>query len=260
MQLSVLGSGSTGNTTLVIAGRTHVLIDAGLSARETLRRLILLGKDPEKLNGVVITHEHGDHAGGLRVLLKSIKCPVYISAPTLQAYVSEKKHERRSGRFTISAQDSVEEPQRRVEILRSRTVEINSGEDFCIGEIDFHPFTVPHDAADNIGLVATHNGVRVATVMDFGHFTTLVRQSLLGCAIVAIESNHDSDMLKACEVYPWELKQRIMSRTGHISNRDVATWLSDTENGFDGQASDIILTHLSQRANHPDVARVSADR
>lgn len=260
MQLSVLGSGSTGNTTLVIAGSTRILIDTGLSAREILRRLILLGEDPEKLSGVVITHEHSDHAGGLRVLLKSIKCPVYISTPTLQAYTNERNRAHHSARSTASRSVvNGEESERRSAALRGRTVEINSGEDFSIGEIDFHPFTVPHDAADNIGLIAIHKGIRIATVMDFGHFTTLVQRSLLGCAIVAIESNHDSDMLKTCEVYPWELKQRIMSRTGHVSNRDVATWLSDTENGFDGQASDIILTHLSQRANHPDVARLAAD-
>jgi len=131
-------------------------------------------------------------------------------------------------------------------------VEIDSGQDFRIGAIDFHPFTVPHDAADNFGFTATHNGVKVATLMDFGHVTTLIAQQLRGCAAIVIESNHSRDMLKTVENYPWELKQRILSRLGHLSNEDVAEWLVD---GFDGQASHIVLAHMSQRANNPYLAK-----
>jgi phosphoribosyl 1,2-cyclic phosphodiesterase len=243
MRLTVLGSGSTGNSVLVCAGRTRVLVDAGLSARETVRRLALVGEDAARLDGVVITHEHGDHAGGLRVLLKSLECPVYISGATRDAYISERSR-------------NSDEPKKRAEVLRDRTVEISSSEDFQIGEIDFHPFTVPHDAADNFGFTATHEGVRVATLMDFGHITTLVAERLRGCAAIVIESNHSRDMLKACEVYPWELKQRILSRTGHLSNEDVAEWLRE---GFDGCARHIVLAHLSQRANNPDLARFNAE-
>jgi len=243
MRLTVLGSGSTGNAVLICAGRTRVLVDAGLSAKETVRRLALVGEDVTKLDGVVITHEHGDHAGGLRVLLKSLECPVYISGATRDAYISERSR-------------NDDEPRKRAEVLRDRTVEISSSEDFRIGEIDFHPFTVPHDAADNFGFTATSGGVRVATLMDFGHVTTLVAERLRGCAAIVIESNHSRDMLKACEVYPWELKQRILSRTGHLSNEDVAEWLREE---FDGCAEHIVLAHLSQRANNPDLAKFNAE-
>ncbi|MGH9903031.1 MAG: MBL fold metallo-hydrolase, partial [Pyrinomonadaceae bacterium] len=245
MRLTVLGSGSTGNAVLICAGRTRVLVDAGLSAKETARRLALVGVDAASLDGVVITHEHGDHAGGLRVLLKSLECPVYISGETREAYIRERGHGTSS-----------EEPRRRADVLRDRVEEISSSRDFRIGEIDFHPFTVPHDAADNFGFTATHRGVRVATLMDFGHVTTLVSERLRGCAAIVIESNHSRDMLKACSVYPWELKQRILSRTGHLSNEDVADWLRDE---FDGSAAHIVLAHLSQRANNPYVARISAE-
>ena len=245
MRLTVLGSGSTGNAVLICAGRTRVLVDAGLSAKETVRRLALVGEDAGRLDGVVITHEHSDHAGGLRVLLKTLGCPVYISPETRDAYISE---ERGS-----SAKD---EPRKRADALRDRTVEISSSQDFRIGEIDFHPFTVPHDAADNFGFTARHDGVCVATLMDFGHITTLVAERLKGCAAIVIESNHSRDMLKACEVYPWELKQRILSRTGHLSNEDVAVWLRDE---FDGSAEHVVLSHLSQRANNPYVAKLSAE-
>jgi len=243
MRLTVLGSGSTGNAVLICAGRTRVLVDAGLSAKETVRRLALVGVDAGDLDGVVVTHEHSDHAGGLRVLLKSLGCPVYISGATRDAYIREKSRAN-------------DEPKRRAEALRDRTVEISSSQDFRIGEIDFHPFTVPHDAADNFGFVAKHDGVRAATLMDFGCVTTLVSEHLKGCAAIVIESNHSRDMLKACEVYPWELKQRILSRTGHLSNEDVAVWLRD---GFDGCAEHVVLAHLSQRANNPDLARFTAE-
>src|SRR5215211_3997744 len=193
MRLTVLGSGSTGNSVLICAGGTRVLVDAGLSAKETVRRLALVGEDAAGLDGVVITHEHSDHAGGLRVLLKSLPCPVYISGATRDAYIREKARNN-------------DEPKKRSESLRDRTVEISSSQDFRIGEIDFHPFTVPHDAADNFGFVATHGGVRVATLMDFGCVTTLVSERLKGCA-----------------------------------------------------AAHVVLAHLSQRANNPDLAKFTAE-
>ena len=245
MRLTVLGSGSTGNAVLICAGRTRVLVDAGMSAKEMARRLALVGEDLTRLDGVIVTHEHGDHAGGLRVLLKSLTCPVYISGETREAYIRERTHGAPS-----------DEPRRRAESLSDRTEEISSSHDFRIGEIDFHPFTVPHDAVDNFGFTATHHNVKVATVMDFGHITTLINEQLRGCAAIVIESNHCRDMLKACEVYPWELKQRILSRTGHLSNEDIAVWLRDD---FDGNAAHIVLAHLSQRANNPYVAKLSAE-
>ena len=109
---------------------------------------------------------------------------------------------------------------------------------------------------DNFGFTATHQGVKIATLMDFGHITTLVSERLRGCAAVVMESNHSRDMLKACDVYPWEFKQRILSRLGHLSNEDVADWIRD---GFDGVARYLVLAHLSQRANNPYLAKISAE-
>src|SRR5947207_324132 len=243
MEFTVLGSGSTGNAVLIAANETRVLVDAGLSAREIVRRLALVGCDASQLDGVIITHEHSDHAGGLRVLLKSLDCPVYISGKTREAYISEHSYR------------AADESRKRADVLRDRTEEIESSKDFKIGAIDFHPFTIPHDAADNFGFTATHAGICLATLMDFGHVTTLITERLRGCAAIIIESNHSRDMLKACDVYPWELKQRILSRTGHLSNEDVGEWLMD---GFDGVARHIVLAHLSQRANNPHLAEFIA--
>jgi len=244
MKLTVLGSGSTGNAVLIVAGNTRILVDAGLSAKEIARRLSMVGEDAQRLDAVLVTHEHGDHAGGLRVLLNMVDCPVYISAQTLDAYVSE--------RFNVNT----EEPRRRAKALRDRVEQIESSRDFRIGEIDFHPFTIPHDAVDNFGFTATHQGVKIATVMDFGHITTLVTERLRGCAAIVIESNHSRDMLKACDDYPWDLKQRILSRLGHLSNEDLAEWI---RHGFDGCAKYIVLAHLSQRANNPYLAKINAE-
>ncbi|MBA2339818.1 MAG: MBL fold metallo-hydrolase, partial [Pyrinomonadaceae bacterium] len=134
MRLTVLGSGSTGNAMLIVAGETRVLVDAGMSAREIMRRLALMGEDAAQLDAVIVTHEHGDHAGGLRVLLQTLTCPVFMSEGTREAYVAER-----------SRNLSKDEPRRRTEILRDRTEEIATSRDFRIGAIDFHPFTVPHD-------------------------------------------------------------------------------------------------------------------
>lgn len=246
MKFTVLGSGSTGNAVLICSDTTKVLVDAGMSSREIFRRLAAVGVDCLDLDAIVITHEHSDHVGGLRVLLGAVKCPVYISHATEDAYYETRQR----------IQNSESEALKRRDAMKKRTVAIESSRDFRIGDIDFEPFTVPHDAVDNFGFVATHDGVKMATLTDFGYVTTLIKEKLTGCNAIVIESNHNRDMLRACSVYPWELKQRIFSKTGHLSNEDLADWLAGD---FDGSARHIVLAHLSQRANDPHLARLTAE-
>jgi phosphoribosyl 1,2-cyclic phosphodiesterase len=246
MKFTVLGSGSTGNAVLISSDKTNVLVDAGLSAREILKRLNDVGIFSEDLDGVVITHEHGDHAGGLRVLMRSVDCPVYISKCTEDAF-----YDTRAGGLNGDSESS-----KRQAALKEKVVEIESDREFRIGDIDFEPFCVPHDAADNFGFVAKQDGVKVATLMDFGHINDVIREKLRGCDAIIVESNHSRDMLRACSVYTWELKQRIMSRNGHLSNEDLSDWLM---NDFDGCARFLVLAHLSQRANEPHLAKISAE-
>ena len=246
MKFTVLGSGSTGNAVLISSEKTNVLVDAGMSAREILRRLAEMGVAHDQLDGVLITHEHSDHAGGLRVLLRTVNCRVYISRPTEEAF-----YDTRAG-----GQNGDSESSKRQLALKDHTEEIESTREFRIGDIDFEPFSVPHDAADNFGFVAKKDGVKVATLMDFGHISELIKEKLKGCDAIVVESNHSRDMLRACPVYTWELKQRIMSRTGHLSNEDLSEWLT---NDFDGSARHIVLAHLSQRANEPHLARITAE-
>ena len=245
MKFIVLGSGSSGNAYLISSGKTRVLIDAGLSAREITRRLALAGLTPSDLDGVVITHEHSDHVGGLRTLLSSVKCAVHITGETEEAYYR-----------TFRSNGNGNESARRQEALNGRTESIDSNKHFVIGDIDFEPFTVPHDAVDNFGFVAKNGGVCFAALTDFGHMTQLIREKLSGCDLIYIESNHSRDMLRACPVYNWSLKQRIASKHGHFSNEDLADWMT---NDFDGTAKHIILAHLSQRANDPALARITAE-
>jgi len=246
MKFTVLGSGSTGNAVLITTEKTKVLVDAGLSAREILRRLAAVGVDCNELDAVLITHEHSDHAGGLRVLLRSVKCPVYISEATENSYFGTRR-----GIF-----DGESEAVKRRDALLNRTERIESSREFRIGDIDFEPFTVPHDAADNFGFVAKKDGVKIATLMDFGCITTLIKEKLRGCDAIVVESNHSRDMLRTCSVYTWDLKQRILGRLGHLSNEDLADWLA---HDFDGTARHIVLAHLSQRANEPHLARLMAE-
>jgi phosphoribosyl 1,2-cyclic phosphodiesterase len=246
MKFTVLGSGSTGNAVLISTETTHVLVDAGLSAREILRRLEIVGVDCDDLDAIVVTHEHSDHIGGLRVLLRSVRCPVYISGATEEAY-----YWTRAG-----GQNGESESAKRRDALTQRTVTIASSQDFCIGDIDFEPFSVPHDAVDNFGFVAKNRGVKIATLMDFGCFTPLIKEKLNNCHAIVVESNHNRDMLRTCSVYTWDLKQRIASRNGHLSNEDLADWLT---RDFDGTASHIVLAHLSQRANEPHLALLTAE-
>src|SRR5436190_4404090 len=246
MKFTVLGSGSSGNAVLISSETTNVLVDAGLSAREILRRLADVGVDSADLDAVLITHEHSDHAGGLRVLMSCVKCPVYISRETEESYYWTRKN----------GQHGDSEASKRRAVLCDKTVEIESNCDFQIGDIDFEPFSVPHDAADNFGFVAKKDGVRIATLMDFGHVSDVIKDKLCGCDAIVIESNHSRDMLRVCPVYSWDLKQRIMSRNGHLSNEDLSDWLT---NDFDGSARHIVLAHLSRRANEPHLARIMAE-
>src|ERR1043165_4862918 len=199
IRFTVLGSGSTGNAILISTDATNVLVDAGLSAREILRRLAEVGVDHNKLDAVLITHEHSDHAGGLRILLGTIGCPVYMSRNTEDSYYWTRK----------TNGNGESEGLKRREALKDRTIEIESANEFRIGDIDFDPFGVPHDAADNFGFIAKHEGVRIATLMDLGHITRSIKEKLKSCDAIVIESNHSRDMLRACPVYSWALKQRI---------------------------------------------------
>ncbi len=238
VSVTVLASGSKGNCTVISSSGTHLLVDAGLSCREVLRRMVLCGLDPSCIGAVLITHEHSDHVAGLRVLAKRLKVPVYITAPTYHAYQ----------KFARDAAGN--------RIALSRLEHFCAGSVFQIGDITIKPFTISHDAVDPVGFTFRTDGIKVGLCTDLGYITPNVRDNLRGCHILMIESNHDLEQLRGGP-YPWSVKQRVMSRVGHLSNDALADFLTKD---YDGGAEYLILAHLSEQNNHPEIARMTAER
>jgi len=238
VSVTVLASGSKGNCTLLCSGGTRLLVDAGLSCRELLRRLALCGESASDIDAILITHEHGDHVGGLHVLAKRLKVPVYMTVDTHDAY-------RRYARDSAGNRVRLE----RVETFRA-------GCAFHIGNITVMPFTIPHDAIDPVGFTFCSEGIKVGVCTDLGYMPASVRHHIRGCQVLMIESNHDLEMLRGGP-YPWAVKQRVMSRVGHLSNDALADFFTTD---YDGGAEFLILAHLSEQNNHPEIARMTAER
>jgi phosphoribosyl 1,2-cyclic phosphodiesterase len=230
LSFTVLGSGSSGNTTLISDGSTHILVDLGLSGRETARRLRECGIEPEQIGAIVVSHEHGDHCRGVSPFAKHLDIPVFMTDAVFAA----------SG-LTLDPR---------------KQQRINSGERFEFQGIQFTSFAVPHDSVDPLGFVIEKDGIKIAIALDLGYLSNLVLERFKGCDGIILESNHDVQMLKVGP-YPWSLKQRVMSRRGHLSNDAVAQYL---ENDFDGKARRVVLAHLSKQNNLPELALLSAQR
>jgi phosphoribosyl 1,2-cyclic phosphodiesterase len=237
LRVSILASGSSGNITLLETQRTRLLVDCGLGKRETLARLAAIELSVDRIDGILITHEHTDHCNGLPQMLGLWKAPLYVTEQTMDALDRAL-------------------PDRLVKRLRGVET-IQAGQHFTIGDIDVHAFQIPHDAADPIGFTFRTNGTKMALVTDLGYMPELVKVHLRDADCLLLESNHDLDMLKVGP-YPWVVKQRVLSRTGHLSNHAVSQYLCDPE-GFDGRARYLVLAHLSQENNNPDLARLSAE-
>ena len=232
-----MSSGSSGNCTLLETERTRLLVDAGLGKKETLRRLATVERLVDRLDGIVISHEHGDHIGGLAQVLGQWRTTVYLT----EATHSEVKR--------ILPESS----QKRLDHVEH----IRAGHRFTVGDIEVSPFSIPHDAIDPLGFTFRASGTKVAIVTDLGYLPELVKFHLREADCLMLESNHDLEMLKVGP-YPWHIKQRVMSRTGHLSNHTVSEFLADSE-GFDARARYVVLAHLSENNNNPDVARISAE-
>jgi len=239
LRVSILASGSSGNITLLETERTRLLVDAGLGKRETLARLAAVESAVEKIDGILITHEHTDHCNGLPQMLGLWKAPLYVTEPTMDAMqriLPETFGKRLRGVDKISA-----------------------GETFMVGDIEVHAFRVTHDAVDPICFTFRANGTKIAIVTDLGHLTNLVKTHLRNCDCIVLESNHDLEMLKVGP-YPWDVKQRILSNRGHLSNNTVSEYLADCDEtvGFDGRARFLVLAHLSEENNNPFTAEICA--
>ena len=221
----VLGSGSGGNAVVVECGETRVLVDAGLSSKQLCLRMAAVGVAPASLDGILLSHEHGDHTRGLDVFLRKHRVPVFATAITREE-VREKVRGQVEWRI------------------------FQHGQVFSVGGMEVRAFAVPHDAVDPVGFVCTGGGVRFGVATDFGHVTGLVREELKGVQGIFLEANYDQGLLEADTRRPWPTKQRIASRHGHLSNTQAAELVEVLlAHGLEH----VVLGHLSGDCNCPKV-------
>ena len=227
VQLTILGSGSSGNCAFLETSETRLLVDAGLSGRQIRQRLLSIGRTPEKLNGILITHEHSDHVQGLVGLAAKLQIPVYCNRLTREA---------------IQRQLGLQ--------LDCRLFE--TGASFEIGEVLVDTFSVPHDAYDPVGFLLRTASGNVGFLTDLGHATKLVLQRMRSANILLLEANYDLKLLQDDRKRPWSVKQRIVSRHGHLSNEAAAEVI---EQLLSAEMRHLYLGHLSSDCNRPELAR-----
>jgi len=231
LAVCVLASGSKGNAIFISNGETSILIDAGLSGIEIERRLRSKNLSPKMLDAIFVSHEHADHIQAVGVLSRRFDLPVYITPKTSAAAANQLG---------------------RIKDLRF----FECGLSFIMGSLIIHPFSISHDAVDPSGFTITHAERKIGIATDLGIGTTVVKEHLKRCDLLIIEANHDPAML-AAGPYPWALKQRIKSRTGHLSNEDSLKLLNEVGHS---NLKHVILAHLSEINNTPQHALRAVDR
>jgi phosphoribosyl 1,2-cyclic phosphodiesterase len=225
IQVCVLASSSSGNSTFIRTEKTRILVDAGLSKRDVIARLAAINEDAEKLDAILITHEHSDHVSGLVALARALQVPIFITRLTAPAIPW--------GEYTP-----------RLDCFQAGTT-------FCVGDIEIDSFTIPHDAIDPVGFCFRAQGIKVGLVTDLGYVTDSIKFHLRGAQLLVLESNHDLEMLKVGP-YPWSVKQRVMGRKGHLSNDVVCDFI---RSDLDSSINTLVLGHLSEHNNHPEIVR-----
>lgn len=229
MIVAPLGSGSAGNSYYFESDGTGILVDAGFGTRETKKRLAIVGREPESIRAIVLTHEHHDHIHGAERIARKYGIPVYLTRGTLEA-------------------SSIDAEETKVVVFDNNTT-------FSIGELNVHPCSTVHDAADSACFVIeSGDGTRIGLASDLGCADEAVIRHLARCDGLFFEANHDLDMLRL-GTYPWPLKRRIMSRYGHLSNDDSVAALQRL---IDAELKTLCLIHLSQKNNHESIVREMA--
>jgi len=224
----MLGSGSAGNSALIATDHCKILIDGGLSARQIVLRLEQCGIRPNQLDGVLLTHEHGDHVCGLEVLGRKFDVPIYANSLTAEAVRC----------------DSGLDQHRNWRIF-------HTGAEFSICDITVQPFPVPHDAVDPVGFAFYAGSSSLGFITDLGYVTKMIVERLRQVHTLVIETNHDEKLLQNDKHRPWPVKQRIQSRHGHLSNNAAANVI---EQLLPGKIERVVLGHLSRDCNTPLLA------
>jgi len=228
MRFASLGSGSRGNALLVEAATTRILVDCGFGPRELTKRLARLGLAPADIDAVVVTHEHGDHIGGVARCAARFGFAVHMTQGTFGAAAKSLGDAAGVGLFDSHAA-------------------------FRVGDIEIRPFPVPHDAREPVQFVFAAGGRSLGLLTDAGHVTPHIVAMLGGCDALVLECNHDADML-ARGSYPWHLKQRIAGRFGHLDNQSAAALLRQVDAS---RLQHVVCAHLSEQNNTPELARAA---
>ena len=231
VRFTVFASGSAGNVAYLETPGARLLIDCGISAKRIRESLLSLDRPPELLDGILITHEHSDHIRGLRVFAAKLGIPVYCNRHT-------------------SAEI------RRIHDTKFNFRIIETGRDFQVGDLTVDTFSVPHDAIDPIGFVLHTPAAQIGFLTDMGHGTRLVADRVKDTEVLLLETNHDVEMLNNDPRRSWALKQRIMSRHGHLSNESAAEF---TETFLNADLRHIFCVHLSNECNTPELAHADLD-
>ena len=229
LKVCVLATSSAGNCTFVGTDRTRILIDAGVSRIQIRQKLAAIGESLDAVDAIFITHEHSDHVSGLCALTRKTKAPVFLT------------------HRTAPAMDWGETPVPTIELFQAGTA-------ICYRDLEIQSFTVPHDSVDPVGFTVRGGGFKVGLAMDLGYLPDSVKYHLRGSHLLVLESNHDLEMLKVGP-YPWSVKQRVMGRKGHLSNDVVSDYIA---HDLDGDAQTLLLGHLSEHNNHPEIVRLVA--
>ncbi len=227
VNFTVLASGSSGNAAYLETPNSRLLIDCGISAKRIREALLNLDRTPERLDGILITHEHSDHVSGLKVLAAKLGIPVYCNRHTAEEI-------------------------RRIHDTNFDFRLVETGNAFEIGDLNVDTFPIPHDAIDPMGFVLHTPEGRIGFLTDMGHGTRLVADRVRDAEVLLLETNHDVDLLNNDPRRPWSLKQRILSRHGHLSNEGAANFL---EQLVHPELQHIYCAHLSRECNTPDLAR-----
>jgi phosphoribosyl 1,2-cyclic phosphodiesterase len=233
VRLTILGSGSSGNCAYLETDETRILIDAGFSGRQIRQRLASIGRTPESLSGILLTHEHSDHIQGLVGLGTRLQIPVYCNRLTKDAVEHQLK-------------------------LRLNSRLFGTGASFEIGDVSVDTFAVPHDAHDPVGFLLRTTAANIGFLTDLGHATKLVVERVRSANVLILETNHDLKLLQDDLKRPWSVKQRIMSRHGHLSNDAAADVVEEI---VTANLRHLYLGHLSRDCNRPELAHhVVSDR
>ena len=227
VKLTILGSGSSGNCAYIETQEARVLVDAGFSPRQIRRRLAGIGRAPENLTAILVTHEHSDHVNGLAGIAAKLNIPVYCNRDTKEAVEFQLRTRFNCHLFA-------------------------TGASFEIADVVVDTFTIPHDAQDPVGFLLRTSAGNIAFATDLGHMTKLVLDRLRAANVLVLESNHDVKMLQDCPHRPWSLKQRILGRHGHLSNEAAAAAAAQI---MSADLRHLYLAHLSRECNRPELAQ-----